>query len=151
MTVLIGSTRLGEGTKATVDKKIIDPEGDMALLHLSDPVRTTYIRLADTEPRVGQINMIYGFGKTDPDSGPADQLRSARVRVTAVDCADVRQGRAICSTGMTGTAFNGDSGGPEISGGAEVGVCSTGDDQTRTQQYASVAANRTWIRSVAQV
>jgi hypothetical protein len=151
MTVLIGAKQLGDGTKAVVDDKIVDPVGDLALLHLTEPVSTTYVTLADEDPKVGAINEIYGWGKTDPTSGPADQLKSARVKVTSVDCQDAQGGRAICSTGITGTAFNGDSGGPEMASGVEVGVCSTGDDDAKTQQYASVAANRQWIREVANV
>jgi hypothetical protein len=149
MTVLIGAKQLGDGTKAVVDDKIVDPVGDLALLHLAEPVSTTYVTLADQDPTVGAINEIYGWGKTDPTSGPADQLKTARVKVTSVDCQDAQGGRAICSTGVTGTAFNGDSGGPEMASGVEVGVCSTGDDDAKTQQYASVAANRDWIRKVA--
>jgi hypothetical protein len=151
MTVLIGAKQLGDGTKAVVDNKIVDPVGDLALLHLAEPVSTTYVALADEDPTVGAINEIYGWGKTDPTSGPSDQLKSARVKVTSVDCQDGQGGRAICSTGITGTAFNGDSGGPEMASGVEVGVCSTGDDDAKTQQYASVAANRDWIREVANV
>ena len=151
MTVLIGSTQLGQGTKAVVDRKVADPSGDLALLHLTDAVRTTYVTLADQDPQVGSINQIYGWGKTAEDSGPSDQLKSARVKVTSIDCEDAAGGRAICSTGITGNAFNGDSGGPEMAGGAEVGVCSTGDAQARTQEYASVAANRDWIRQVSNV
>jgi hypothetical protein len=151
MTVLIGAKQLGDGTRAVVDDKIVDPVGDLALLHLAEPVSTTYVTLADHDPTVGAINEIYGWGKTDPTSGPADQLKSARVKVTSIDCQDAQGGRAICSTGITGMAYNGDSGGPEMASGVEVGVCSTGDDNAKTQQYASVAANRDWIREVANV
>jgi hypothetical protein len=151
MTVLIGSNKLGDGTKAVVDNKIVDPVGDLALLHLTEAVDTTYVTLADEDPTVGAINEIYGWGKTDPTSGPSDVLKTARVKVTSLDCQDAQQGKAICSTGITGTAYNGDSGGPEMSDGVEVGVCSTGDDETKTQQYASVAANRDWIRQIANV
>src|SRR5262249_37443487 len=128
-----------------------DPDADLALLHLTDPVQTTYITLADQDPDVGSINEIYGWGKTSDDSGPSDQLKSAKVKVTATDCVDGVGGRAICSTGITGNAFNGDSGGPEIVNGTEVGVCSTGNADEKTQEYASVAANRDWIHQVANV
>jgi hypothetical protein len=151
MTVLIGSTELGQGEEGTVDQKVVDPTGDMALLHLTDPVRTTYAQLADGDPQVGAINQIFGFGKTDDDSGPAQDLMTAKVRVTSLDCQDAAHGKAICSTGINGAAFNGDSGGPEMAKGVEVGVCSTGNVAAKTQQYASVAANRTWIRQVANV
>ncbi|HEX4702880.1 MAG TPA: trypsin-like serine protease [Pseudonocardiaceae bacterium] len=151
MTVLIGSNQLGDGTKAAVDDKIVDPVGDLVLLHLAEPVQTTYVQLADADPKPGSINDIYGWGMTDPTSGPSEQLKTARVKVTSVDCKDAQGGRAICSTGITGTAYRGDSGGPEMAAGVEVGVCSTGNDEAKTQQYASVAANRTWIRQIANV
>lgn len=152
MTVLIGSNTLGQGTKATVDDNEVDPDGDIALLHLDRTVDTAYLPLADKDPKVGSVNDIFGWGKTrDDDSGPAATLRTATVKVKSDNCTDAFQGRAICSTGVTGTAFNGDSGGPEISNGVEVGVCSTGDDVHQGQQYASIAASRDWIKEVAAV
>jgi hypothetical protein len=151
MTVLIGSPQLGQGTKDTVDQQVVDPNGDLALLHLADPVQTTFVKLADQDPAVGAINEIYGWGKTSTDSGPAAVLKTAKVKVTSVGCHDAAQGKAICSKAVTGNAFNGDSGGPQMADGAEVGVCSTGDAQARTQEYASVAANRDWIKQVASV
>jgi hypothetical protein len=151
MTVLIGSPQLGQGTKEVVDNKVVDPDADLALLHLTDPVHTTYVTLADQDPDVGSINEIYGWGKTSDDSGPSDQLKSAKVKVTATDCVDGVGAPAICSTGITGNAFNGDSGGPEIADGTEVGVCSTGNADEKTQEYTSVAANRDWLRQVANV
>lgn len=151
MTVLIGSTELGQGEKAVVDQQVVDRSADLALLHLTDAVRTTFLPLADQDPRTGSINEIYGWGKTAQGSGPSDQLKSAKVKVTGTDCTDAAGGKAICSTGVTGNAFNGDSGGPEIADGAEVGVCSTGNADDQTQEYASVAANRDWIRQVANV
>lgn len=152
MTVLIGSTKLGKGTAATVDQQQTDPKADLALLHLAAPVQTKYMALADKDPAVGDTNEIYGWGKTSTNSGPAPQLKTAKVNVTSTEgCQDAAGGPAICSKAVTGTAFNGDSGGPELADGVEVGVCSTGDEQARTQQYASVAANRDWIKQVAKV
>jgi secreted trypsin-like serine protease len=150
MSVQVGSPKLGDGTRVTVDGKKVDPSGDMALLHLSKAVEEPTVALADADPEVGSINAILGWGKTSPDSGPSADLKSARVRVTGVDCTDAFGGKAICSTAVTGSAFNGDSGGPEMSGDVQVGVCSTGE-ANGSQQYASVAANRDWIREVAQV
>lgn len=151
MTVLIGSPMLGKGVPAAVDQATTDPDGDLALLHLDRPVGTQYIRLADEDPAAGDLNEIYGWGRTSTESGPADQLRMAEVRVTSTDCQDGVGGPAICSKAVTGAPYQGDSGGPEMADGAEVGVCSTGDEQDGTQQYASVTANRDWIREVAHV
>lgn len=151
MSVLIGSLQLGQGTQDKVDNAVVDPNGDMALLHLADPVQTTFASLADQDPKAGDVNEIYGWGKTDPTSGPSPQLKMAEVKVTSVHCHDGADGPAICNKAVTGTAFNGDSGGPEMADGVEVGVCSTGDEQARTQEYASIAANRDWIKQVAAV
>ncbi|HEX5118282.1 MAG TPA: trypsin-like serine protease [Pseudonocardiaceae bacterium] len=151
MSVLIGSPQLGQGTADKVDNATVDPNGDLALLHLADPVQTTFAALADQDPKAGDINEIYGWGMTSTNSGPAQQLKMAKVKVTSVSCQDAVGGKAICSSAITGAAFHGDSGGPEMANGVEVGVCSTGDEQDRTQEYASVAANRDWIRQVANV
>lgn len=151
MSVLIGSPQLGQGTQDEVDNATVDPDGDLALLHLADPVQTTFVALADDDPKVGDVNEIYGWGMTSQTSGPAQQLKMAKVKVTSVNCQDAVGGKAICSSAITGAAFRGDSGGPEMAKGVEVGVCSTGDEQARTQEYASVAANRAWIRQVANV
>lgn len=150
MSVQVGSPNLGEGTRVTVDSATIDPAGDLALLHLSRAVEEPTVGLADRDPKVGSINSILGWGKTSPDSGPSDVLKRARVRVTGVGCVDAFGGKAICSAGITGSAFNGDSGGPEMAGDVQVGVCSTGEPNG-SQQYTSIAANRQWIREVANV
>ena len=151
MSVRVGSLQLDEGDQTTVDRVEADTNADLALLHLSSPTKAPAVQLATADPKSGAINQIYGWGMTGPDSGPAEQLKVAKVKVTGLDCVDAAQGPAICSTGMTGAAYNGDSGGPEMAGGQEVGVCSTGDEHVKTAQYASVAANRPWIKQVAGV
>src|SRR5207302_4457493 len=50
MTVRVNSLRLGGGTEVDVDGAKLDPKGDMALLHLADPVQTTFAKLADADP-----------------------------------------------------------------------------------------------------
>ncbi|MGK3207861.1 hypothetical protein [Amycolatopsis sp. MEPSY49] len=44
----------------------------------------------------------------------------------------------------------GDSGGPMLDDGVQVGVCST-SDRSGTTTYGSVAAGRSWIRQVSGV
>jgi secreted trypsin-like serine protease len=80
-------------------------------------------------------------------------LKVANVQVTGRS-ADAYGGRAIQSVGINGSAWKGDSGGPEISGGVQVGVASTVQNQDGTytwgtNNYASVAASRSWIRTTA--
>jgi hypothetical protein len=151
MSVQVGSLQLGGGDKIAVDRAEVDTKADLALLHLTKPTKAPAVKLATDDPKAGAINQIFGWGMTAPGSGPAEQLKVAKVKVTGADCEDAAQGPAICVTRMTGAAFNGDSGGPEMAAGEEVGVCSTGDENAKSAQYASVAANRPWIKQVAGV
>jgi hypothetical protein len=113
-------------------------------------VHTTYARLADTEPPRGSINHIYGWGTIEvgDDAPISDVLKRASVRVTG-PTHDAYGGPAIGTTKVDGTAGYGDSGGPQMYRDQIVGVCSTGDYVNT--QYASVPANRAWIRANAGV
>jgi secreted trypsin-like serine protease len=51
---------------------------------------------------------------------------------------------------ITGAAWRGDSGGPEIYNGVQVGVASLADGVSQ-QIYSSIAYNRSWITSTAGV
>ena len=152
MYVLVGSLDLGQGTKATVDRTETAPNGDIALLHLKSSVDATYITLADSDPAVGDTNQIYGWGRTQGTNPPSPVLKTANVQVTGTST-DAYSGPAIASQGVDGSAWHGDSGGPQLAGGAQVGVCSTGQnsgsDINGTQNYASVANSRAWIRETA--
>ena len=152
MYVLVGSLNLGQGTQATVDSTQTAPNGDIALLHLSSSVDATYITLADSDPAVGDTNQIYGWGRTQGTNPPSPVLKTANVQVTGTST-DAYSGPAIASQGVDGSAWHGDSGGPQMAGGAQVGVCSTGQnsgsDINGTQNYASVANSRAWIRQTA--
>ncbi|HEY4459603.1 MAG TPA: trypsin-like serine protease [Pseudonocardiaceae bacterium] len=151
MSVRVGSLQLDGGDQIAVDRAEADPSADLALLHLATATKVPAVQLGSEAPKAGAINQIFGWGMTAPGSGPAEALKVAKVKVTGTDCVDAAQGPAICSTGMTGAALNGDSGGPEMAGGNEVGVCSTGDEDAKTAQYTSVAANRPWLKQVAGV
>lgn len=154
MHVKVGDVALGSGTESAVDQQEASPNGDMALLHLATPVETTYVQLADTAPAVGDTNQIYGWGRTEGDSPPSPTLKTADVEVTGTST-DAFGGEAIASKGVSGAAWHGDSGGPEMAGDVQVGVCSTGEnsgsDPNGTQNYASVASNRQWITDTAGV
>ncbi|WP_158890048.1 S1 family peptidase [Amycolatopsis anabasis] len=153
MRVKVGSNTLGQGTEATVDKKEVSPNGDIALLHLAKPIETTYLTLGDSDPSSGE-NTIYGWGRETPTGPPANELKKATVKVTGTST-DAFGGRAIQSTGVNGAAWKGDSGGPQVADGKQVGVASTvlndGTDPNGTNNYASVAASRDWIKSTAGV
>lgn len=155
MHVRVGSNTLGSGTLVDVDQEESSPNGDIALLHLTQAVSATPITLGSADPASGTTNQLYGWGRTTPTGPPATQLKVANVQVTGRST-DNAGGRAIQSVGINGSAWKGDSGGPEISNGAQVGVASTVQNQSGTNtrgtnNYASVAASRSWIRTTAGV
>nr|CEL22257.1 peptidase S1 and S6, chymotrypsin/Hap [Kibdelosporangium sp. MJ126-NF4]CTQ93039.1 peptidase S1 and S6, chymotrypsin/Hap [Kibdelosporangium sp. MJ126-NF4] len=154
LSVKVGNVNLGQGENRTVDRKATAPSGDILLLHLSSAVQTTYIKLADSNPATGSTNQIYGWGRTQGSNPPSPVLKTANVRVTGTS-SDAYGGPAIASVGVNGAAWHGDSGGPQIADGVQVGVCSTGENSGSnpqgTQNYASVANARSFIRSTAGV
>ncbi|QUQ66414.1 S1 family peptidase [Kutzneria sp. CA-103260] len=154
MHVKVGNVNFDQGTNVAVDRQYTSPNGDIALLHLATAVQTTYMKLGSADPATGSTNQIYGWGRTLNQSPPASVLRTANVRVSGRST-DAYGGRAIASTGINGAAWHGDSGGPEVSNGVQVGVASTagnsGSDPQGVQNYASVAASRSWIKSTAGV
>jgi len=154
MHVKVGNVALQQGTNATVDQQKASPNGDIALLHLSTAVSTTYMKLGTGNPPTGSTNQIYGWGRTQGSSPPSSTLKTANVRVTGLS-SDAYGGRAIASQGVTGSAWHGDSGGPQLYNGVQVGVCSTGSNSGSntqgTQNYASIDSSRSWIRTTAGV
>ena len=150
MSVRVGSVnRTSGGVTRTVSSTSV--RSDLALMRLSSPVTTSYMPLSSAYPPVGSTNSIYGWGMTCYSGcGASTVLKTATVRVTSTNQTDAYGGRAIGSTRINGNAWRGDSGGPQVYNGAQVGVASTADGQSR-QYYGSVAYNRSWIRSVAGV
>ncbi|MET8978236.1 DUF1986 domain-containing protein [Streptomyces sp. NPDC004539] len=145
MTVRVGDTRVGHGVRADVARihHLTDTNGldDVALFHLSKPVKAPHVRLARTDPPKGAVVDIYGFGNFGPHP---KNLRKATNRVTAVKHDDII-GRAIWTKKLTGDSEPGDSGGPAFYKGKQVGVL------FGPNEYSSVAAHRSWIRSVTGV
>lgn len=150
MSVRVGSVnRTSGGVTRTVSST--STRSDLALLRLSSPVTTSYMALSSAYPPVGSTNSLYGWGMTcysGCDASPT--LKTATVRVTSTNQTDAYGGRAIGSTAVNGNAWRGDSGGPQVYNGAQVGVASTADGRT-SQYYGSVAYNRAWITSVSGV
>ena len=150
MSVRVGSVnRTSGGTTRAVSSTAT--RYDLALMRLSSSVSTTYMPLSSAYPPVGSTNSLYGWGQTCYSGcGASTTLKTASVRVTSTNQTDAYGGRAIGSTAINGNAWRGDSGGPQVYNGAQVGVASTADGQSR-QYYGSVAYNRSWITSVAGV
>jgi secreted trypsin-like serine protease len=148
MTVRVGSVNRGSGTLANVTT--YSSRYDLAVLTLDRTISTSYMPLASSNPPTGSTNSIYGWGMTCYSGCSASTvLKTATVRVTGLST-DAYGGQAIASTRINGNAWRGDSGGPQVYNGLQVGVASTADGQSR-QYYGSVANSRTWIRSVAGV
>jgi secreted trypsin-like serine protease len=150
MSVRVGSVnRTSGGVTRTV--AATSTRYDLALMQLSSPISTSYMPLSSAYPPVNSTNSIYGWGMTCYSGCSASTvLKTATVRVTSTNQTDAYGGRAIGSTAINGNAWRGDSGGPQVYNGAQVGVASTADGQSR-QYYGSVAYNRAWITSVAGV
>ncbi|GAB3910077.1 trypsin-like serine protease [Kibdelosporangium lantanae] len=154
MSVQVGNVNLGQGTESDVDKTATSPNGDILLLHLSTSIETTYMKLGSADPETGSRNSIYGWGRPKDNDPASPVLKTATVEVTG-SSTDAFGGQAIASKGVDGAAWHGDSGGPQIAYGVQVGVCSTGEnsghDPNGTQNYASVAASRDFIKQTAGV
>jgi secreted trypsin-like serine protease len=150
MSVRVGSVnRTSGGVTRTVSST--STRYDLALMRLSSSVSTSYMPLSSAYPPVNSTNSLYGWGQTCYSGcGASTTLKTATVRVTSTNQTDAYGGRAIGSTRINGNAWRGDSGGPQVYNGAQVGVASTADGQSR-QYYGSVAYNRAWITSVAGV
>ncbi|SDT73209.1 S1 family peptidase [Actinoplanes derwentensis] len=150
MSVRVGSVSYGSGgVTRTVSSSAT--RYDLALLRLSSAVSTSYMPLSSAYPPVGSTNSIYGWGMTCYSGCSASPtLKTATVQVTSTNQTDAYGGRAIGSTRINGNAWRGDSGGPQVYNGAQVGVASTADGSSR-QYYGSVAYNRAWITSTAGV
>lgn len=150
MSVRVGSVnRTSGGVTRSVSST--STRYDLALMRLSSPISTTYMPLANANPPVGSTNSIYGWGMTCYSGCSASTvLKTASVRVTSNSNTDAYGGQAIGSTRVNGNAWRGDSGGPQVYNGAQVGVASTANG-TSAQYYGSVAYSRSWIRSVSGV
>ncbi|EMD28993.1 S1 family peptidase [Amycolatopsis azurea] len=156
MRVRVGSNALQGGRVIAVDRKVSSPAGsDISLLHLASDAGVTPISLASSNPSVGSTNQLYGWGRETPTGPPASALKVANVRVSG-SSSDAYGGPAIQSVGINGSAWKGDSGGPQVSNGVQVGVASTvqnqsGSNTRGTNNYGSVASARSWIRTTAGV
>ena len=150
MSVRVGSVnRTSGGVTRTV--AATSTRYDLALMRLSSPITTSYMPLSSAYPPVGSTNSIYGWGMTcNTGCSASTVLKTATVQVTSTNQTDAYGGRAIGSTRINGNAWRGDSGGPQVYNGAQVGVASTADGTAR-QYYGSVAYNRAWITSVAGI
>jgi secreted trypsin-like serine protease len=128
---------------------------DLAIIRLDRSVAATYSPLGTTSNVwVGQTVQVYGWGATctgQPEINCQSQrLKVANVIVYSVACYDYRGGIAVCARYGNGIPAGGDSGGPMMASGRQVGVASTSDRATRTA-YTNITRYRSWIYSIAGV
>ncbi|CAM5696397.1 Trypsin OS=Streptomyces alboniger OX=132473 GN=CP975_00945 PE=4 SV=1 [Streptomyces alboniger] len=127
---------------------------DLSLVRLDRSVSGSYARLGSPgSVSVNQTVQVYGWGATSQCGSEINcqsrLLKVANVVVTG-GCRDAYQGQAICARRGNGITAGGDSGGPMMANGVQVGVASTSDRQTTTA-YTNVTAYRSWIQSIAGV
>ncbi|MCS0635662.1 trypsin-like serine protease [Streptomyces sp. LP05-1] len=142
------------GTVANGVSVYNNSSADLSLVKLDRSVSATYARLGQPgSVSVNQTVQVYGWGATSQCGSEINcqsrYLKVADVIVTG-GCQDAYNGSAICARRGNGITAGGDSGGPMVANGAQVGVASTSDRQTTTA-YTNVTAYRSWIKSVAGV
>jgi secreted trypsin-like serine protease len=150
MSVRIGSATYASGgvTRSIASTSTKD---DLALMKLDAPVTTTYVPLSGAYPPVGYSNDIYGWGRTCETCDFSATLKTATVKVLSTRSQYIAGGRGILSDKGTGSAWSGDSGGPQIYQGKQVGVSSLADIRSGQQVATSIAYHRAWISRISGV
>src|SRR5262245_8120100 len=137
-------------------------EGDVAVLHLAFPVRSiapSPINLL-TEPSIGEVGTIVGFGASSDAAGGLDAgiKRAGTIQVSSCAAAEVPEANYVCWTfdGTQPDTCLGDSGGPffaDVGAGTTLaGVHSGGDDICNVGDNAfdaDVFVESLWIQSQA--
>ncbi|GHF94196.1 MULTISPECIES: S1 family peptidase [Amycolatopsis] len=151
----VGSNSASGGVHVKASTTYVYSGGDLALIKLNANGGSTFARLADSssDAQEGDSARVYGWGatqSTDEGSHQSAVLKQASVRISDTNDSDYFGGPAITADTLDGAVAGGDSGGPMIDGGVQVGVCST-SDRSSTTTYGSVAAGRSWIRQVSGI
>lgn len=131
---------------------------DLALLHLSTPVRAQPVRIAATTPPDNTTARILGWGMTCEDAkNPAcfpTRLREADTLVQPVSACPVAASGELCVGSLDGTvaATNMDSGGPALvregDQWALAGVVSGPSGDHQPVLYTDVTKHTDWITSI---
>jgi hypothetical protein len=158
--VRVGSNNLNGGTRIAVDRFVTPPtSGDVALLHLVSEVDTAPVQLASETAPLNVTGTVYGWGAEKaaaPGGKPvmSPVLKQTTTQVTGTN-KDTYGGPGVStrSADSTGAAYLGDSGGPLIVGGVQVGVASKsigGASTSASTTFANVSSHRAWIESVTK-
>ncbi|MET8999198.1 trypsin-like serine protease [Amycolatopsis sp. Hca4] len=151
----IGSNSASGGVHAKASTTYVYSGGDLALIKLNADGGGTFARLAgsSSDAQEGDAARVYGWGatqSTDEGNHQSSVLKQAAVQIADTSATDYFGGPAIAADTPDGAVAGGDSGGPMIDDGVQVGVCST-SDRSSTTTYGSVAAGRSWIRQVSGI
>ncbi|WP_437946057.1 trypsin-like serine protease [Sorangium sp. So ce296] len=145
--VRIGSNTYREGRRIEVDAiEVPSAEVDIALLHLTEDAGSAVVELAPAGPAVdGTDATVYGWGSEGTPLVMAPSLKKAIIHIDGR-----RSDDELLATGVTGSGWSGDSGGPWFVDGRQVAVFSASSGQDGTNLHASlagvdVARHRSWI------
>ncbi|HEX8870935.1 MAG TPA: trypsin-like serine protease, partial [Lentzea sp.] len=109
-----------------------------------------YLPYTATAPPVGATVQIYGWGGISAPGGPlAQSIKTANLRVVAV-------GNTINGAPINGQAYFGDSGGPMVYNGKEIGTCTGpvgggGDPSRLTVAYQNIPRRAAWIQQTTGI
>ncbi|MFB9930306.1 S1 family peptidase [Amycolatopsis halotolerans] len=151
----IGSNSASGGVHAKASSTYLYSGGDLALIKLNTDGGSTFARLASSsnDAQEGDSATVYGWGATqssDEGHHQSSVLKQAVVTISNTQDSDNSGGPAITASTPNGAVAGGDSGGPMVDDGVQVGVCSTSDRSSVTT-YGSVAAGRDWIQQTSGV
>lgn len=160
------------GPTITVSKVVRHPsyssntiDYDVTLLILAQEftpsANAKVVALADVDPAAGSVASLTGWGRLSGGGTLPTKLQKATLGIiTRQDCQS-RWGsvntiteRMLCAHDPKMSACNGDSGGPLLFGGIQVGVVSWGSSSclhaTYANVYASVGNLKSWILANSQ-
>jgi len=145
--VRVGSNTYREGRRIAVDAfEVPSAIADLVLLHLTEDANGPFVQLAEaTSVAIGKDATGYGWGSEGTPLVMAPSLKKARLHIDSWYSAE-----ELLATGVTGSGWNGDSGGPWFVDGRQVAVFSGVSGQDGTNLHArqlgvDVARQRAWI------
>ncbi|WP_437930183.1 trypsin-like serine protease [Sorangium sp. So ce291] len=145
--VRVGSNTYREGRRIAVDAvEVPSASADMALLHLTEAADGPFVQLAAaTSVATGRDATAYGWGSEGTPLVMAPSLKKASIHIDSW-----YSDEELLATGVTGSGWSGDSGGPWFVDGRQVAVFSASNGQDGTNVHArqlgvDVARHRAWI------
>jgi hypothetical protein len=157
MTVAVGRTKLSgaDGQQLRVTKVTANPDGfDAAVLVTDGRMRATAVQLNGdaTQEAVGLQAVVAGWGRTGVALPASDNLKAATVSVVASQRFCPANSGLLCAVGPQGNdACFGDSGGPLMVGGKQVGIVHGGPtcgDPRIPSSYTIVRLVKRWVESL---